>query len=96
MVAAVVVADLGAGGEAPGAGAQLDVLALGAAEAQRAHLGQAVHAVLLAELAIFRRQARRPALQRNRGAATTSAALPQAPAADIFFFFFWVIILGVL
>ena len=92
MVAAVV-ADLGASGEA--LGAQLDVPALGAAKAKRAHLGQAVHAVLLAELAIFRRQARRPALQRNRGAATTSAALPQAPAADIFFFF-WVIILGVL
>ena len=36
MVAAVV-ADLGAGGEA--LGAQLDVLALGAAKAQRAYLG---------------------------------------------------------
>ena len=45
---AVVIADLSAGLEA--LRAQIDVLALCAAEVQRVHLGQAVHAVLLTQL----------------------------------------------
>lgn len=45
---AVVVAELSAGLEA--LRAQLNVLALCAAEVQRVHLGQAVHAVLLTQL----------------------------------------------